>query len=251
MKTLPEIRVQGNNVLSESAVCYAFEIDPFFDPARPTATDFFQVNEDVLADQARDVWAHKLGYRIRYGWVECECPACEGFGVIERPSTGEDMECQTCEGSGWTNVADEITDEMYGDPIYEAEIGRLERDLWDKWQDALDEVLEAILGEHDLSFERVILRRGTGKARYREHGYRFFPVEGKTWLDVAAHLVATINGYGMFEFDDARDLKDSVPSGSYRQSVMAHFHWFKRSTDVYGTRSAKARMDHALEGVYS
>lgn len=99
-----------------------------------------------------------------------------------------------------------------------------EKELLEQWSSALEAAAASVFEPHGLEVED----RGKGV-------YRLVPEKG--WKDVAAHLVNTINGVGMFYYEDAKDLKDVGPYKSYKEAVLSHLHWMTRYSDVYGTPS--------------
>ena len=109
-----------------------------------------------------------------------------------------------------------------------------EEELYFKYSGALEAAAESILDPHGLAAEHP------GKILW---AYKIVPTG--TWKEAAAKLVQTINGVGMFYYEDAKDLKDVGPYKSYKQAVLSHLHWAMYYPEVYGTRSAEMVYDAA------
>lgn len=92
----------------------------------------------------------------------------------------------------------------------------------------------------------------------REHGMTLVPANKRfgywqkkiipmhSWKDAAEKLVMTINGYGMFEFRNARVLKESGPYVSYEQAVLNHIGWINSWYQVYGYGSAESKISSLM-----
>ena len=99
-----------------------------------------------------------------------------------------------------------------------------EEEIYWKYRNGVTEAAEAVLEPHHLELEDL------GKGQYKV-------VPEETWKDAAAALVQTINGVGMFYYEDAKELKDVGPYKSYKQAVLSHLHWATYYPEVYGTGS--------------
>lgn len=58
---------------------------------------------------------------------------------------------------------------------------------------------------------------------------------GNGWRHAAQCIRGTINGVGLFQFDNLKDFLDSGPY-TMRQAVLEHLHWMKDYPRVYGDK---------------
>jgi hypothetical protein len=121
-----------------------------------------------------------------------------------------------------------------GLPIEEAEEAAeeaqyaAEEELLANYTSALEAAADSVLEPHKLVAEAIGKHQGQ---------YKIVPTG--TWKDAAWEIIRTINGIGMFYYEDAKALKDVGPYRSYKQAVLSHLHWVKDYPKVYGTRSAE------------
>jgi hypothetical protein len=108
-------------------------------------------------------------------------------------------------------------------------------DLWKKWYDAVQRAADELFGQHNLELDPITGRRKNP----RPFEFRIVPTSaGKNGWDVAANKIReTINGVGMFHFNNLREFLESGPYTA-RQAVLTHLSYIKRYPDVYGTTSA-------------
>jgi hypothetical protein len=108
-------------------------------------------------------------------------------------------------------------------------------DLWKKWYDAVKQAAYELFGLHKLELDPIEGRRKNP----RPYEFRIVPATaGKYgWEQAANEIRETINGVGMFHFNDLREFLESGPYTA-RQAVLTHIQYIKRYPDVYGTASA-------------
>lgn len=107
-----------------------------------------------------------------------------------------------------------------------------ERDeCWREYENALVSVFTSLCEDHDLTLTKL----GGGQ-------WKLAPKVA--WKYSAKCVMETINGVGMFHFQNVREFVDSGPY-TERAAVLTHLHWLKRYPDVYGTGSINRMMERA------
>jgi len=105
-----------------------------------------------------------------------------------------------------------------------------------RYMDAVLAVAERLYGEHGLRLDPI------GKGR---HPFEFRIEPERSWNDAADKIRQTINGVGMFHF---QDLKEFLSSGPYspKQAVLQHLGWIADHPRVYGSGTARSMVDRQL-----
>lgn len=67
------------------------------------------------------------------------------------------------------------------------------------------------------------------------------------WDAATAALIETINGHGMFHFEDAEELISSGPYASAKDAVILHVHWYKHWGSIFGGEDPKELFQKELE----
>jgi hypothetical protein len=108
-------------------------------------------------------------------------------------------------------------------------------EVYGQWYDAVERAASKLLEEHDLELQPV-------NSKDTSRPYQLKIVPGTSWDSSANKLRETINGVGMFRFDN---LKEFLSSGPYtaRQAVLSHLSWIKSHPEVYGGQSARSLYD--------
>ena len=71
-----------------------------------------------------------------------------------------------------------------------------------------------------------------------------------SWEEAGTAILESINGYGLFYFDDMEDLISSGPYPDAKAAVISHLHWHKSRGDVYGEAGIKRIFETALERAF-
>jgi hypothetical protein len=112
----------------------------------------------------------------------------------------------------------------------------------------------AELGEAIEQYSRAAL--SVAKKLYKEHNLILTERDGEknawtyliepeiSWKNSASKIVETINGVGMFRFNDAQDLMRSGPYTA-RQAVLSHLHHIPSHPEVYEGTKAKYLIERA------
>jgi len=66
-------------------------------------------------------------------------------------------------------------------------------------------------------------------------GWYIVPLKG--WHEAANKTAEIITGYGIFEYNTGKELKEVGPYKTYSQAVLNHLHWLKHAPEVYGSRA--------------
>lgn len=124
-------------------------------------------------------------------------------------------------------IADGLDEDRATEKALDAESLEQNR-LYVKWRDNAERVLEDVFYEHNLL---LFFDKGTVTI-----------LPKSKWRAAAQKLVTTINGVGMFEFQDEDELCASIPC-NMRQAVLSHVHWIRYWPAVYGERSLDDRIN--------
>lgn len=112
--------------------------------------------------------------------------------------------------------------------------------LFNQYKNAIETVADNLLREHGLTIVSANKKNGDWEKK-------IVPIEKMDWRYVCSKLVETINGYGMFEFRDAKELKESGPYVSYKQAALQHLHWIKEWSKIYGDLSAENKVNRLMK----
>jgi len=112
------------------------------------------------------------------------------------------------------------TDEESEEKAQEAEAEARDEDF-DKYQESIIRTLNYLLNLHGLRLEE-------------KKGYYYISLAVKSWHEVADKVASTISGYGTFEYESGKQLKEIGPYKSYCEAVCKHIHWLKYYPEVYG-----------------
>ncbi len=118
-------------------------------------------------------------------------------------------------------IEDGYTDDEAEEKAQEAEQEEQD-DEFKKYMEAILRTINYLLHFHDIELE-------TKNKRY------YLTV--KSWEEVSGRVAATITGYGMFEFNSGKELKDGLPCRTYCEATIQHLHWLKHYPEVYGDTS--------------
>ncbi len=122
--------------------------------------------------------------------------------------------------------ADEEEAERIGEEAREKAWEEFSRDVWSRYEGAVEHAAEITYGHIGLDFTAV----GEGKVELTPK---------KSWEDVAEQLRELINGVGYFEFHSLEAFIESGPYESPKDVVEKHLHWVKDYAAVYGDTSAE------------
>lgn len=61
---------------------------------------------------------------------------------------------------------------------------------------------------------------------------RYYLIAG--WHEAANAVARTITGYGMFNFNSGKELKEGMPCRTYCEATIQHLHWLHYYPEVYG-----------------
>ena len=144
---------------------------------------------------------------------------------LDLPS-GEEVDEQmmdyTCETYGY--VLKQAKEEGYTDKQAEEKAMEGEdkerAEEFSKYQNAIMRTLNYLLNFHDLELEKI--------------GKHYYLIAQKSWKEVANKVAATITGYGMFEYNNGKELRDVGPYKNYCEATIQHLHWLKYYPEVYG-----------------
>jgi hypothetical protein len=125
-------------------------------------------------------------------------------------------------------IKDGYTDAEAEEKGQEAE-GEARSDEYKKYKDALEEVINRALSYAGIELLPAE-KNGT---------YRIAPVE--TWKEAADKMAEVITGYGTFQYNSGKELKDGGPYATYAEAVLAHLHWLKHGPEIYGDRRLEIR----------
>lgn len=70
-----------------------------------------------------------------------------------------------------------------------------------------------------------------------------YTIASDDWDEAARHIIRTINGVGIFQFDNLQDALDSGPYSSSKEFVLKHLHHLKDYYRVYRGTTIRARFD--------
>lgn len=124
------------------------------------------------------------------------------------------------------------------DEEYHAE----EKEYFDRYVGAVEQAAERMFSDHGMTLVEK-------KKRIKGGGiYTVYEVAPKkSWDDAAKHIIETINGVGMFGFDDVKDFIRSGPYGTARSAVLQHLHSMRDYPRVYGDRSYRETFFRSIE----
>jgi len=117
-------------------------------------------------------------------------------------------------------IEDGFTDQEAEQKADEAETDEM-RDNSEKYLSAILRTLNYLLNTHHLEIEAL------------HKGY-YLTITGLSWKQTAQQVAETISGHGMFEYENAKALKDVGPYKTYCEAALTHLHWFKHYSEVYG-----------------
>ncbi|MFH1247934.1 MAG: hypothetical protein V1490_02130, partial [Candidatus Omnitrophota bacterium] len=66
--------------------------------------------------------------------------------------------------------------------------------------------------------------------------YKFFLVPLTSWQHSADKMAKVISGYGTFEYNSGKELKEVGPYKTYAEAIISHLHWLKHGPEIYGDR---------------
>ncbi len=118
--------------------------------------------------------------------------------------------------------------------------GDEEHEYFCQWYDAVERAANTLYEHHNLTLV------GVGKETRPYHLILTRLDKKLTWKQTAAQVIETINGYGMFEFKNPQELKQSGPYKSYKEATLEHAGWCKDYAAVYGDYDAKYIYERAM-----
>jgi NDP-sugar pyrophosphorylase family protein len=71
--------------------------------------------------------------------------------------------------------------------------------------------------------------------------------DSEDWDETAKEMIESINGYGMFKFEDVEDLVASGPYASVKDAVILHLSWHKHRSAIFGQDGVKQIFEKELE----
>jgi hypothetical protein len=110
-------------------------------------------------------------------------------------------------------------------------------EVYAQWYDAVESTASKLFEEHGLE-----LQPAAGKNDKRPYELKIVPQ--KSWNDAADKVRETINGVGMFHFNNLREFLDSGPYTA-REAVLGHLGAIKDYPAVYGGTGARQLYDNA------
>jgi hypothetical protein len=246
------LATKPNNVFTANELAEMLNIGKFHDGTL-AADSLAEANWEYIEDAAFYAAAReddRFTFDSR-DHVKKVCTRCDGLGYVECDSAEDDDcdedDCSECDGDGYVDLSVEDDELLRDSKAYWDKKTEMETDLYEYWQSAFEDTLETYGDHFDAIFVRCLIT-GDGKNEpYHQDGYIFKPAPDKTWRDVALELIETINGYGMFWYEDGPEFLSVGPYGSYKEAVCSHLHWMKYYGEVYGGYSASRVYDDNLE----
>lgn len=116
---------------------------------------------------------------------------------------------------------DGYTDEEAEEKAREAESEERD-DEFKKYMQDIIRTINYLLNFHGIELEVI-------KKRYY--------ITSKSWKETANKVASTITGYGMFEYNSGKELKEGLPCRTYCEAAIQHLHWLKYYPEVYGETS--------------
>jgi hypothetical protein len=138
-------------------------------------------------------------------------------------SIDDDFESETYSYIFKKSVEDGYSDETAEEKAQEVEV-RERDEYYKQWKNAIESAIESVLSPHGLT----LICEDKGKYSIGK--------TCKTWKEVAENVIDTINGVGMFYFNNVEEFKSCGPYKSYCEAVFNHIHWMCRRSEVYGDR---------------
>lgn len=130
-----------------------------------------------------------------------------------------------------TNFPSNMTEEEINE-----EVQRLESQAFDAYVKAVTSVASELFSEHGLELTSSV-----------DDSYTFFLEPQDSWEGAANAIRETINGYGMFEFSSLDEMIQSSSCEDARACAIGHLHWIPKFFEVYGSGTAKGKVEHKLE----
>lgn len=241
-----ELVKENNGVFTREQLVELFDLTPYDDfDGTGRGGGLSDMNWEEIEERALYSYAYAHDYEFNEVLWEMtkECEECDGDGFDD-----EGRDCIVCEGEGSVEVD---IDGVHNTDEYLKCYEEAEDPLYKGWIAAIETVIDRYFEHHDMIAEPVKVREyyeSEGKRKsFLRDGYKIKPVEGKTWKDVAAAVIDTINGYGYFWFNTPKDLLDSYPYTHYKTAVMEHLHWIKHWGTVYGGYSPQHLYQREIE----
>lgn len=129
-------------------------------------------------------------------------------------------------GSALKNAVDEgFTDAQAEEKAMAAE-DEERHEEFEKYLQSILRTLNYLLNFHDL--ELVSLNS------------KYYLITQKPWKETANKVAATITGYGTFEYNSGKELKEGLPCKTYCEAAIQHLHWLKHYPEVYGERGYRS-----------
>lgn len=129
----------------------------------------------------------------------------------------------------WTNLSEEFMEA-------EAEIENEE--IFKPWHRGVMAAADDLFERHGL----VLSPHGRVPPKALPFEYKVTPVD--SWLTAASAIMATITGYGMFDYPSVQDFIDSGPY-TPKAAVLSHLGWVKEYPGIYGSASAQTLFERA------
>lgn len=119
---------------------------------------------------------------------------------------------------------------------WEERVDSLSEELWSKVNKAYNTSLEATF--------KYLSMLGVDPSLGEDDAVHF---SSSNWEEAGQAILESINGYGLFHYDDLEDLISCGPYDGAKGAVISHLHWHKIRGEVYGDRGIQEVFDQCLE----
>jgi hypothetical protein len=160
---------------------------------------------------------------------------CSMFGL----TTIDDLIEMTSEWV-WETAVDSASDLEPQTPEWEAKVDSNSGEIWDG-------INKSYFSSLDSTFQYLAELGVIANLNEKDSSITF---SSKDWEGAAVAVLESINGYGLFHYEDTEDLISSGPYPDTRGAVISHLHWHKSRGEVYGETGIKRIFDLALERAF-
>lgn len=127
--------------------------------------------------------------------------------------------CEVMSAAKEQAIKDGYTDEEAEEKALEAEGEEMNR-IYKEYSSAVLKTLNYLFEFHELELTQL-----------NKH---YWLVAKKSWKEAADKVAITITGYGMFEYNSGKELRDIGPYKNYCEAIIKHLHWLRYYPDIYG-----------------
>lgn len=138
-------------------------------------------------------------------------------------------------------IAEGMSEEDAEEAALQAEQAALD-EVMDQYYAALESAAQDLFGAHGLDVE-IPTKKIEGRDVRLLDEIKVSPQT--SWKNAAGHIMETINGVGMFVYQDVDEFLESGPYTPC-EAVMNHLEWIGSYPEVYGVSSARRRIEGSM-----